>query len=346
MKPSFRLITIVCSLSLSLGCGLNIAPEPEDPTTLPAAEPLQFTYDTYMPLALGGVLPGWDQIQIDGLQPADLVDILIEPATLASSLAIVDDGSAITYQITPHQAGIGKINYRINGVLQNETVKLVIPPQAMIQVVMGEARSIIPQEVTTDTEGRVAKDSQSPTAQALLSVVRNRIAIMEAEQAPYLFVVSTAAFAQANLAERYTLVITANNGTTYQFSPVNPNDPSYPAYAQAADRAQLTFTSRMLTYDQTVLTAAQIFDDSLTDNTDGAFGYYSPTATQYQNLLSGLNSTTLPTGIGTSDSQFPALAPIQILLLSDISPQSFDETLPSFVLIGARSFQDNAVIQR
>ena len=336
----------ICLLSLSLGCGLNIAPGPEDPAALPATEPLQFAYDTYMPLALGGVLPGWDQIQIDSLQPADQVDIVIEPAVLASSLAIVDDGSAITYQITPHQAGIGKINYRINGILQNETIKLVVPPQAMIQVAMGEARSIIPQEVTTDTEGRVTKDSESPTAQALLSVVRNRIAIIEAEQAPYLFVVSSGAFAQADLAERYSLVIEANNGTTYQFSPVNPSDPSYPAYAQAADRAQLSLTSRILTYDQSVLTAAQIFDDSLADNTEGAFGYYSPTATQYQNLLSGLNSTTLPTGIGTSDSQFPALAPIQILLLSDISPQSFDKTLPSFVLIGARSPQESAVIQR
>ena len=77
MKPSFRLITIVYLLSLNLGCGLNIAPGPEDPAALPATEPLQFAYDTYMPLALGGVLPGWDQIQIDGLQPADLVDILI-----------------------------------------------------------------------------------------------------------------------------------------------------------------------------------------------------------------------------------------------------------------------------
>ncbi len=315
-----------------------------DPNSIEAIPPLDFKYDDKMILALGGVQPSWDFIKIDNLASEDQVEISIDPPDLAQSHIYADDGQNIIIQIIPLQAGIGKVTYSINGDPQNDTIKLVIPPQAMIQILMGEARSIISQEVSLDANGRVKKDSNSETARALLSVVRNRMQLIDAEDAPYLFVVSNSTYATADLAMRYQLIIEANDNNVYQFSPVKPSDPSNEAYLDAANRNQLSFASRLLTYDQGLLTAAGIFDGSLIDNTDGAFGFYSPTKSQYENLLTGLNSTTLPSGIGTSDAQFPALAPIQIRILDTVSPQNFDTELPAFVFIGSRSQNDFAVL--
>ena len=311
---------------------------------IPAASPLQFTFDTKMKLALGGTLSGWDQLLINNLGPTDDVKLEISPEGILAGHIVDASANTVTFQMTPLKAGIVQLKYRINGSLQDKTIKVVIPPQEMIQVLTGEARSIIPQEITKDSEGRVDRNSASFTAQALLSVVRNRIKIIEDQNQPSLFVVDGNDFTNADLAKRYQLVIEAHRNGVYQFSPVDPKDPSFAAYNAAAQRSGLS-TSRTLVYDQALLTAADIFDESLEDHTKKSFGFYSPTKTEYENLLTGLHSTTLPDNVGRSDDTFPSLAPIQILILNGISPQTFDADLPSFVFVKSRTPMEDAVLK-
>jgi len=311
---------------------------------IPSASPLQFTFDAKMKLALGGTLPGWDQLLIEGLEPSDEVKLEISPDGILEGHIIDATTNTITFQMSPLQAGIAQVKYRINGALQDKTIKVVIPPQEMIQVLMGEARSIIPQEITKDSEGRVDRNSASFTAQALLSVVRNRMKMIEEQNQPSLFVVDENDFVQASLAQRYRLIIEAHRHSIYQFSPVDSSDPSHSAYLAAAQRSGLS-TSRLYTYDQALITAADIFDESLEDNTQKSFGFYSPTQTEYENLLTGLHTTQLPEDAGRSDDTFPSLAPIQILILGEISGQTFDANLPSFVFVKSRSPTEDAVLK-
>lgn len=323
-------------------CGGLSSSNNED--AIPSAAPLQFDFDEKMTLALGGTLPGWDEVVISHISSTDQVLLEMIPQEVISARAVDASNDSLTFKIHPELAGIAQIRYRVNGVLQDKTIKVIIPPQEMIQVLMGEARSIIPQEITRDSAGNVDRESNSPTAQALLSVVRNRIKLIEEYDEPSLFVVDAEAFENADLAERYRLVIQAQTDGIYQFSPVNPEDPSFDAYMAAALRHNLG-DSRLSVYDQALLTAAEIFDESLADNTSGSFGFYSPTESEYENLLTGLNSTDLPEDSGRSDDNFPTLAPIQILILNEISPQTFDEDLPSFVFVKSRNSAENAVIR-
>ena len=344
MKLSQKIcLLIVFLLSLS-ACGGMSGNTDSSGDAIPAASPLQFNFDEKIKLALGGTLAGWDELLIDNLQPTDSVTLVFEPEGIASGTILDSTANSITFKITPEKAGITQLKYQINGVLQGKSIKVVIPPQEMIQVLMGEARSIIPQEITKDSEGRVDRNSKSFTAQALFSVIRNRIKIIEEQNQPSLFVVDENDFTNADLAERYRLIIEAHRNGIYQFSPLDPEDPSYAAYTASAQRSGLS-ASRTLVYDQALLTAADIFDETLADNTYKSFGYYSPTRSEYDHLLTGLNSTTLPDNIGRSDDTFPALAPIQILILNEISPQTFDDTLPSFVFVKSRTAEENSVLK-
>ncbi len=345
MVKNFKKTFIFIILILLSACGgMTGTDSSSNNDPIPAASPLQFDFDTKMKLALGGTLTGWDELLIDGLEASDSVDLVFEPEGVATGNIIDASASSITFRINPETAGITQLKYKLNGVLQNKVIKIVIPPQEMIQVLMGEARSIIPQEITLDSEGRVERSSTSFTAQALLNVVRNRIKLMEERNEASLFVVDSDEFVSANLAERYRLVIQANRNGIYQFSPVDPDDPSFSAYSAAAQRSGLS-ASRMLVYDQALLTAADVFDESLEDNTSESFGFYSPTKSEYENLLTGLNSTELPEDVGRSDNTFPTLAPIQILILENISPQTFDEELPSFVFVKSRTSAEAAVLK-
>jgi len=345
MLSPFKIALLLMFLALGLSaCGGMSGGADSGPDAIPAASPLQFDFDEKVKLALGGTLAGWDEILIDGLDPQDQVELEFSPEGVASGSLVDATSDSVTFRLTPEQAGIAQLKYRINGSLQDKTIKVVVPPQEMIQVLMGEARSIIPQEISKDAEGRVDRSSRSPTAQALLSVVRNRVKLIEENDQPSLFVVDAEDFSDADLAGRYSLVILAHRNGIYQFSPVDPEDPSFDAFNAAAQREGLS-ASRLYVYDQALLSAADIFDESLADNTSGSFGFYSPTQGEYDALLSGLGSTELPEGAGRSDSTFPALAPIQILILPDISPQSFDADLPSFVFVKSRQANEDAVLK-
>lgn len=341
MIKKFRYLSLSLFFILSACGGLSSS---NDPDPIPSAAPLQFDFDEKMTLALGGTLPGWDEVVVSHIAPTDQVVLEMIPRENISATVVDATNDSLTFKIHPELPGIALIRYRVNDVLQDKNIKVIVPPQEMIQVLMGEARSIIPQESTLTSEGLVDRHSSSFTAQALLSVVRNRIKLIEERNEASLFVVDEEAFSEADLAQRYRLVIQANQNGIYQFSPVDPNDPSFEAYTAASQRGGLS-DSRLIVYDQALLTAANIFDESLADNTFESFGFYSPTQSQYENLLSGLGSSELPEGIGRSDDTFPTLAPIQILILNEISPQTFDANLPSFVFVKSRTATENAVIR-
>ena len=141
-------------------------------------------------------------------------------------------------------------------------------------------------------------------------------------------------------------MIEAESNGVYQFSPLDPDDVRNEVYFQAAARADIEEDANLVAYDQAVSAAAFVFSDDTEDPTDGAFGFYSPTAIQYQKVEEALLSetTTLPTGIGTSDAQFPFFAPIQIVILPYVAGRADDETIPAFVFIRERESDEPAVV--
>ena len=132
------------------------------------SSPVSFA-DAQMVLALGGVHPGWDQLAIDDVEASDQVELMIDPTEIASANEISADATNRTYQIIPHQMGIATVKYSVNGVSQNKVIALIVPPQEMIQILIGEARSIIPQEVQSDEDGSVSKNHGCPNVDNVMS---------------------------------------------------------------------------------------------------------------------------------------------------------------------------------
>ncbi len=289
-------------------------------------------------VALGGSDSGADEIVID----EDLTSLELEnndPDLF--DLELRPKGA----RILPKKTGIGYVTPTVNG-HERSPIEITIPPQSLIQILLGEARGQLDREATTDEddETRVKASSVSVTGDAVAAVIRNRIQLIESEDQPSLFVVDAQDFGEDPPQSFYDAVIEANNGTVYQFSPVDPDDPSFPVFQAAAERDSLEKANR-LAYDQAVLTAAGIFTGDTEDPTGGAFAFYSPTVAQAQAIQDGLKSgaTSLPAGCGTSDGNFPALAPVQILVLDEVAPSGISEDVPSFVFVRSRNPSEPAI---
>ncbi len=297
-------------------------------------------------VALGGTRSGADEYifsesdGVTGVRNDDEDLFAVGPREGFSTIA-----AGHGFKVTPLQEGIGYVTPQTaTGSLA--AVEVTVPPQTLIQILIGEARGELTREATLE-DGHVKTSSVSVTGNALAAVIRNRIHLINETANPNLFVADATTYASEPPISYYEAVIQANDGSTYQFSPVRPSDPSHDEYLAATARSSVT--SELITaYDQAVATAGGVFDDATTDPTSESFAFYSPTSAQFQLLRNALEDPQneggqLPEDCGTSDSNFPALAPIQVLLLPEVASSAGDDDVPAFVFVRSRSGADAAV---
>lgn len=311
--------------------------QPPTVTDQPVVEPT-----AKFALAMGGVAPGRDEIAIVPAPAADLqfsatsdiIGFLPRPGKTSFT-----DGAGA--QLVPQKEGTTTVHYSVGGVDAAPVYSVTIPPQSLIQVLIGEARGQIADEVTL-SNGAVALASRSVTAEAIASVVRNRVKLIDAKGNPALFDVDAMKYALGGEPAKYDAVIEAAQSGTYQFSPVDPDDPSHGEFENAAARSFLD-KSLLAAYDQSALSAAQIFDGSTVDPTHGAFGFRTPTANEglCLDLAARAPSPVLPSSCDDPDARFPAFVPVQILIHPNVPRLS--DGRPAFIFYRARTLTEPAV---
>ncbi|MBI4365748.1 MAG: hypothetical protein HY543_02915 [Deltaproteobacteria bacterium] len=340
----------MCGCVLSLlcaGCGtpwlidkLLQATDDDDPIANPAPiiEPA-----AHYAIALGGVAPGRDELVLVDAAGAvrdlsgqaltfraepDIVGLLPRP-----SHASFAAGSGA--QLVPQRAGTARIHYQLDGAEQTETFAVTVPPQELIQILLGEARALLAAEATRQEDDHVTLTSTSPTGDAVAAVIRNRIALIDADKDPSLFAADPVAYSLSPPASAYTAVIEAVQADVFQFAPLAPTDESHTVYANAEARSFLDAGDR-IAYDQAVLTAAAMFDGRTPDPTGGAFAFRSPSVTEVACLTTALQNkpAQIPSECGPGDENFPALAPIQVLIHPDVGKQA--DGRPAFVFYRRR----------
>ncbi len=336
-----RVIPLILLIVLSASCfGVDSTTDPEGSVTQ-----RERNVSDKLALALGGVREGADLISPED-SPGEL-DFTTEDSdllrlTVPNGFGNYLDAEAV--QVTPLDVGIGYVTPIVDG-LDREPVQVTISPQALIQILIGEARGQLTREASLDREGEVKSSSVSVTGDAVGAVIRNRINLINDTGSPGLFKASPTLYERDPPASYYEAVIEGGDGINFQFSPVDPDDPTHEKYL-AAERREDLDDEDQIAYDQAVLTAADIFNGDTEDPTEGAFAFYTPSASQWEVLQEALADgvTELPTGSGTSDARFPSLAPVQVLILSDIASATTTEERPSFVFVRERDSTDPAVI--
>ncbi|PIR25391.1 MAG: hypothetical protein COX62_06915 [Deltaproteobacteria bacterium CG_4_10_14_0_2_um_filter_43_8] len=297
-------------------------------------------------LALGGVAPGREELLLidasgNELSFADEIEVSCTANPDIITIAARDNFSSIAKgagaKLTPTAEGVAEIRCTENGTELDSVYEVTIPPQRLIQILVAEAATQIADEAETES-GFVTLASQSTTAQALASVVKNRIDLILEDGNAGLFGADQVDFEANAPVSYYNAVIEAPN----QFSPVNTDDSSHAVYTNAQDRNFLS-SSFHTAYDQAVLTAAQIFNGDLSDSTGNAFGFRSPNAFQWGLVSSALENEAenLPDGIGFTDATFPTLSPLQILILPEI--WTYSDGRASFIF--ARSLPNDTNIR-
>jgi len=302
-------------------------------------------------LAIGGVAPGRDELVIYDLggeirsfsgstlecEPDDEILILRERPGF-STLA---EGSGA--QMIATDPGVTAIRCKVDGETIDDVYEVTIPPQNLIQIIVAEAGRQIEDEAIIDEEAgsnTVALTSRSPTAEAIGSVIKNRINFINIDGDPSLFMADETAFEESPPASYYDAVILAPE----QFSPTDSEDPSYRIFDLAQDRNFLT-GAWVIAYDQAVLTAAGIFNGDVQDNTGSAFAFRSPNPEEWAFIFDAWASLsyTIPEGSGYTDLSFPAMGMIQILIHPDVWKYEDEGDRPSFVFVRGRTAEDFAV---
>lgn len=292
-------------------------------------------------VALGGSAPDHETISVD--EPFTTLEFENNDPDLFD-LEIQGN----TARILPRESGIGYVTPVVDGQAR-DPIEVTIPPQRLIQILIGEARGELDREASTEPaeDGeRVTPGSVSVTGDAVAATIRNRIDTINEGGTPSLFLADPTDYGSDPPLSYYDAVIEASNGSVYQFSPVQPGDPSHAVYLDAEAREDVD-EDLLIAYDQAALTASAIFNGDTKDPTGGAFAFYSPTPDQADLLREALESGAgeLPPGCGTSDANFPALAPVQVLLLKDIAPSFGDPDVPSFVFVRPRADFEPAVVR-
>lgn len=290
-------------------------------------------------VALGGSADGADEIVID--EPFTTLTFKNNDPDLFDL-----EVSGKTARVIPLDSGIGYVTPVVNG-HERDPVEITIPPQKLIQILLGEGRGELDREATTEGSGtaeKVKPGSVSVTGNAVAAVIRNRIDLINDGGSPSLFLADAGDYESNPPISYYDAVIEATNGSVFQFSPVKPGDPSHAVYLDAEARGDVD-PDLHVAYDQAVLTAAAVFNGDTEDPTGGAFAFYSPTASQQTALNEALESgaRTLPSGCGTSDANFPAFAPVQVLMLDEIAPSVTGGGVTSFVFVRTRADFEPAV---
>lgn len=301
-------------------------------------------------VALGGVAEGRDELVIYDATGAiaDLGGKTVNFSTDNDDIefqfrdGFTDFGAGSGAKIVPLKVGTTIVSYTVDGEESTDKYKVVVPPQSLVQILMGEARGQIESEAQIE-DGLVALDSVSPTGNAIAAVVRNRVLLLEAGYPASLFVVNAPDWNSNPPESHWDAVIIAESYGTYQFTPVDPAALSNGIFLDSVKRENLYNEEDLVAYDQAVLTAAQIFDNETTDPTGEAFAFRTPTDWETECLTTTmtLKLIILPSECGPGDENYPAFAPIQVLIHPSVAYLS--ETRPSFVFIRNRNLIDPAV---
>jgi len=318
----------------------------------PSAQPNRITEPTQkFSLAVGGVAPGRDELVLyddygnirnfigDPLvctaDDEDMIRLVVRPG-----YETVSEGSGV--RIIALLPGVTAITCVIGDIDLDDIYEVTIPPQSLIQILVAEAATQLVDEAELDDDYEdddvVSLTSSSPTGDAIGSVIRNRIEIINSEDDTSLFVADDSKYDEDPPASYYREVIFAAN----QFSPTNPEDPTYDILLDANDRDYLR-GDELIAYDQAVITAAGVFNGDIADTTGWAFAFRSPTADEWELIGAAWNSgaTELPEGVGFTDASFPALAPIQILIQPDV--WTYDDGRPSFIFAREKESNEFAI---
>lgn len=348
----YKIISLSLALVFLVGCKnpfRNPFSSGGDSATTPPAQPARVIEATskFM-LAIGGVLSGRDELvihdtsgNIRDFSGHELVcsaddDIVILKARPGYTSQAAGSG----VQIVATDPGVTAIRCKVDGTELEDVYEVTIPPQNLIQILVAEAGQQLIAEADIDsTNNAVRLDSSSPTGNALGSVIRNRVELINQQKDPALFAADPNEYDAAPPASYYDAVILAKD----QFSPTDPKDLSYGVFDDAQDRDFLS-GDWVTAYDQAVLTAAWIFNGDITDSTGGAFAFRSPTAGEWSTILSAWTtfSMEVPEDSGFTDADFPGLAPIQLLICPDV--WKYDGSRPSFIFARRRTLADFAVV--
>ncbi len=299
-------------------------------------------------LAVGGVIAGRDELVI-----YDTAGNVREFPSTALSCEARDQivtleprpehetpSSGSGVRIVPISAGVTSIECTDEGNQVGGIYEVTIAPQEVIQMLVAEAAEQIANEarLMRDTEEDVVSlESESITAEALASVVRNRIELINSEQDPSLFAADYSFYYDDPPASYYSAVVMA----PAQFSPAAEDDPSHGTFVNAAKREYL-LNERLIAYDQAVLSAARVFNGDSIDPTGGAFAFRTPTEIEWSAIRLALtNGAEIPFNAGFTDEDFPALAPIQILIMDDVA--KFEDGRPTFIFARPRFPGDPAI---
>ncbi|PIR18289.1 MAG: hypothetical protein COV46_00705 [Deltaproteobacteria bacterium CG11_big_fil_rev_8_21_14_0_20_49_13] len=301
-------------------------------------------------VALGGVARGRDELVVydDEENVVDFSDHSLTFETNNDNIVLVvregfdDYMSGSGARISPQKVGTTIIRYFVDGVEGEDRYKVIVPPQSLIQILMGEAIGQIYSEAQV-ADWSVGLSSDSPTGNALAYVVKNRVDLIDAGQPFSLFIVDENVWDSNSPASHWDAVITAESSGTYQFSPVDPENESNKLYLASASRDNFTQNEYLVAYDQTVLTAAKIFGIDAADPTNGAFAFRTPTAGQTECLAETLKLglAYLPYECGPGDESYPAFKPVQVLIHPSIALLS--DGRPSFVFYRNRAEDEPAV---
>lgn len=320
--------------------------ESSSPTT-PAIEATA-TYS----IALGGVAPGRDELILTD-DNGNLLDLGTSRLRFESDTDVVgllprpdynDFASGSGAQIVPQKVGFAVVTYYIDDVEQDDQLMVIVPPQSLIQMMVAEAGTQLADEAEIDSDSHVKLSSTSPTANGIGSVTRNRVDLISEDLDHSLFGVNEAAWLAYPPSSYYDSVITAESGGIYQYSPVDPSDPTHDIYTDAEARGFLD-ESHHRAYDQAVLSASYLFAEKTDDTTDGAFAFFSPTPDEWEVIeqVYANNMITIPAGCGFDDLDFPTFAPIQMLIHPDV--WRYDDGRPAFIFIRSRDPLEYAVVK-
>lgn len=306
--------------------------------------------ETYK-IALGGVAPGRDELILtdDSGNLLDLSGSTLDFEVDNDMVGLLprpdydDFTSGSGAQIVPQKVGFAVISYYIDDVLQEDRFLAIVPPQSLIQMMVAEGSAQLTGEAEVGSDSHVKLSSTSPTADGLGAVTRNRVEMIYDTDNPPIFTVDEEAWALDPPSSYFDSVITAESNGIYQYSPVSPDDPTHDTFIDAEARSFLD-PSLHRAYDQAVLSAANIFSEDTLDPTGGAFAFYSPTEDEWEEIEHAYsnNMISIPVDCGVSDSFFPALAPIQIVILDDV--WTYPSGRPAFVFIRSREARDYAVV--
>ncbi len=303
-------------------------------------------------LAVGGVPAGRDEIIIydSNDQPRDLAGSTLVCLSDSDIVKVLPrpgfdtEAAGSGVRIVPVSAGVAAITCTLNSEDLGNTYEVTVPPQSLVQILFAEARGIMPGEATLEEdgeEGEVAGDSRSPTAEALGSVIRNRIWFTNSKDKLELFGADPDNYDADPPESYYDSIIMAEG----QFAPTDPADSNHEAFLDAEQRIFLEGDD-IIAYDQAVLTAGGIFNGDIEDNTTGAFAFFTPTAEQWAQLALAwsLYYQILPDGAGVADISYPGFSPVQVLIHPDVP--NGDGGIPAFVFIRMRTDTDYAVVKQ